>query len=114
MTKILLKNATVFPITSDPFPSGDVLIDNGKILKVGKYIATETSVKMIDCVQLFLFPGFIDVHTHMGLYDEGTGWAGNDANETAEALTPHIRAIDGTYPFDPAFSDAVKSGITTV
>ena len=36
MTKILLKNATVFPITSDPFPSGDVLIDNGKILKVGK------------------------------------------------------------------------------
>jgi len=114
MTKILLKNATVFPITSDPFPSGDVLIDNGKILKVGKYIATETSVKMIDCGQLFLFPGFIDVHTHMGLYDEGTGWAGNDANETAEALTPHIRAIDGTYPFDPAFSDAVKSGITTV
>ncbi|MCQ6277774.1 amidohydrolase [Bacillus sp. EB600] len=114
MTKILLKNATVFPITSDPFPNGDVLIDNGKIMKVGKYIATETNVKMIDCGQLFLFPGFIDVHTHMGLYDEGTGWAGNDANETAEALTPHIRAIDGAYPFDPAFSDAVKSGITTV
>jgi imidazolonepropionase-like amidohydrolase len=50
----------------------------------------------------------------MGLYDEGTGWAGNDANETAEMLTPHIRAIDGAYPFDPAFSDAIKSGITTV
>jgi imidazolonepropionase-like amidohydrolase len=114
MTKILLKNATVFPITREPFYSGDVLIENGKISKVGKNIATETSVKMIDCGELFLFPGFIDVHTHMGLYDEGTGWAGNDANETAEMLTPHIRAIDGAYPFDPAFSDAIKSGITTV
>jgi imidazolonepropionase-like amidohydrolase len=114
MTKILLKNATVFPITREPINSGDVLIENGKISKVGKNIATETSVKMIDCGELFLFPGFIDVHTHMGLYDEGTGWAGNDANETAEMLTPHIRAIDGAYPFDPAFSDAIKSGITTV
>lgn len=114
MTKILLKNATVFPITSDPIYNGDVLIENGKISKAGKNIATETSVKMIDCGELYLFPGFIDVHTHMGLYDEGTGWAGNDANETAEMLTPHIRAIDGAYPFDPAFSDAVKNGITTV
>jgi imidazolonepropionase-like amidohydrolase len=114
MTKILLKNATVFPITKEPIYSGDVLIENGKISKVGKNIATETSVKMIDCGELFLFPGFIDVHTHLGLYDEGTGWAGNDANETAEMLTPHIRAIDGAYPFDPAFSDAIKSGITTV
>ncbi len=114
MTKILLKNATVYPVTSDPIPSGDVLIENGKILKIGKNITTETNVKMIDCNELFLFPGFIDVHTHLGLYDEGTGWAGNDANETSEALTPHIRAIDGAYPLDPAFADALKSGITTV
>ncbi len=114
MTKILLKNATVYPITSKPIPHGDVLIDAGKILKVGKNLTTDLNVKIIDCGNQFLFPGFIDVHTHLGLYDEGTGWAGNDANETAEALTPHIRAIDGVYPLDPAFSDAVKSGITTV
>ncbi len=114
MTKILFKNATVYPITSKPIPHGDVLIDAGKILKIGKNLTTDLNVKIIDCGNQFLFPGFIDVHTHLGLYDEGTGWAGNDANETAEALTPHIRAIDGVYPLDPAFSDAVKSGITTV
>lgn len=114
MNKILLKNATVYPITSEPIKSGDVLIEDGKIMKVGNMISTETNVKMIDCGKLFLLPGFIDVHTHLGLYDEGTGWVGNDANETVESLTPHIRAMDGTYPFDPAFLDAVKSGITTV
>jgi imidazolonepropionase-like amidohydrolase len=111
--KILLKNATLYPITSEPLKSADVLIDNGKIIKVGKNLQTDSTVKIMDCNQLYLFPGFIDVHTHLGLYDEGTGWAGNDANETAEAMTPHIRAIDGVYPLDPAFSDAIKSGITT-
>lgn len=114
MTKVLLKNATVYPITTDPIHSGDVLIEKGKIAKVGQHIITDFNVKIIDCQNAYLLPGFIDVHTHLGLYDEGTGWAGNDANETAEALTPHIRAFDGAYPLDAAFSDAVRSGITTV
>lgn len=113
MTKILLKNAFIYPITSQPIKSGDVLIENGIISTIGKNIVTESDIKIIDCGGLYLFPGFIDVHTHLGLYDEGTGWAGDDANETAEAMTPHIRAIDGVYPLDPAFTDAVKSGVTT-
>lgn len=114
MTKILLKNATIYPITSNPIQSGDVLIENGKIKEVSTSIAADSNTKVIDCQQHYLFPGFIDVHTHLGLYDEGTGWAGNDANETAEALTPHIRAMDGVYPLDQAFTDAIRSGITTV
>lgn len=112
--KAFIKNATVYPISSSPIQNGDVLIENGKIAKVGINLVTDSDVKIIDCHQNYLFPGFIDVHTHLGLYDEGTGWAGNDANETAETMSPHIRAIDGVYPFDPAFSDAVKYGITTV
>ncbi|WP_286228893.1 amidohydrolase [Neobacillus mesonae] len=113
MTKILLKNAVVYPITSSPLPSFDVQIENGQIVRIGKNIPAGAGHKIIDCTGGYLFPGFIDVHTHLGLYDEGTGWAGDDANETAEALTPHIRAIDGVYPLDPAFNDAVKSGVTT-
>lgn len=114
MTNLLLKNATIYPITSKPIKCGDILIEDGKIKKVGRNIVTDTNVKIMDCGERYLFPGFIDVHTHLGLYDEGTGWAGNDANETAEAMTPHIRAMDGVYPLDPAFSDAIKNGITTV
>lgn len=114
MTNLLLKNATVYPITSKPVHSADVLIENGMITKIARNIIATSKMKIMDCAGDFLFPGFIDVHTHLGLYDEGTGWAGDDANETAEALTPHIRAIDGVYPLDPAFKDAVKSGVTTV
>lgn len=113
MVKILLKDATVYPITSEPKQSCDVFIEDGKIKKLGNNLTTDSDTQVIDCRNLYLFPGFVDVHTHIGLYDEGTGWAGNDANETVEAMTPHIRAIDGVYPLDPAFTDAIKSGITT-
>ncbi|WP_071461215.1 amidohydrolase [Bacillus massilinigeriensis] len=114
MTSILLKNAYVFPITDIPALESDVLVADGKIIKIGKSLPLQEGASLIDCSGKYLFPGFIDVHTHLGLYDEGTGWAGNDANETIEPLSPHVRALDGVYPLDPAFSDALKAGITTV
>ncbi|MFT9598625.1 amidohydrolase [Mesobacillus sp.] len=113
MNRILLKNAKVMPITSEPRPNCDVLIKEGKIIKIDSEITIEPGYEIIDCKNNFLLPGFIDVHTHLGLYDEGTGWAGNDANETIEPMSPHVRAIDGVYPLDPAFGDALKYGITT-
>lgn len=111
--KILFKQATVYPITS-PKLQGDVLVENNKITALERSIESSEDMTVIDARGLHLLPGFIDVHTHLGLYDEGTGWAGNDANETAEMLTPHIRSLDGIHPFDIAFQDAVQSGITTV
>lgn len=113
MIRILLKNANVMPITSEPKANCDVLIKEGKIIKIESEIAIEPGYEIIECNNNFLLPGFIDVHTHLGLYDEGTGWAGNDANETIEPMSPHVRAIDGVYPLDPAFGDALKYGITT-
>lgn len=101
-------------ITSPPVRNCDVMVNQGKIVKLGCHIPAEAGYRVIDCSHAYLLPGFIDVHTHLGLYDEGTGWAGNDANETIEPMSPHVRAIDGVYPLDPAFSDAIKYGITTV
>ncbi|WP_226671236.1 amidohydrolase [Metabacillus litoralis] len=113
MKSTLFKQATVYPVTSAVKYETDVLVENGKISAIGKNIQPDVDTEIINCKNHYLFPGFIDVHTHLGLYDEGTGWAGNDANETIEPLTPHIRALDGVHPLDPAFQDAIKYGITT-
>ncbi len=110
--KTLFKNAILYPVTSASF-KGDLLIEDGTIKNMATEIAADHGTKVIDASGMHLLPGFIDVHTHLGLYDEGTGWAGNDANETHEPLTPHIRAIDGVHPLDIAFNDAIKFGITT-
>lgn len=111
--KTLIQKAKVYPITSNELQQGDVLVENGKIVAVETHIEASADMEIIPAENLHLLPGFIDVHTHLGLYDEGTGWAGNDANETHEVLTPHIRAIDGCHPLDIAFKDAVRFGVTT-
>ena len=108
MSRYLIQNATIYPVTSSPI-KGDVLLENGKIKKINSKIAPTSKEIVIDATNQYLFPGFIDVHTHLGMYNEGTGWAGNDANETLEAVTPHIRALDGVYPLDIAFSEAVAA-----
>ncbi|MBO1627290.1 amidohydrolase [Bacillus arachidis] len=110
--KTLFKQAIVYPITSPKF-QGDVLVKHNKIAAIKPHIEPTQDMTVIDARALHLLPGFIDVHTHLGLYDEGTGWAGNDANETSEVLTPHIRSLDGIHPFDIAFQDAVQNGVTT-
>ncbi|MCA1054501.1 amidohydrolase [Rossellomorea aquimaris] len=115
MNPILLINAAIYPITSAPIPKGSVFISNGKIMNIyPQVVEAPPDIQVIDCEGKFLLPGFIDSHTHLGLYDEGTGWAGNDANETIEPMTPHIRAFDGVYPFDPGFQDALRYGVTSV
>ncbi|EIT84679.1 Imidazolone-5-propionate hydrolase [Fictibacillus macauensis ZFHKF-1] len=111
--RTLLTGAKIYPITSPPLPKGDILIQDDKIVAIGRSLSG-TYDQVIRLDGMHLLPGFIDVHTHLGLYDEGTGWAGNDANETNEVMTPHIRAIDGCHTLDSGFIDAIQHGITTV
>ncbi|TLS35716.1 amidohydrolase [Pseudalkalibacillus caeni] len=112
--EILFKNATIYPVSSPMLEVADLLVKDGKIKKISRHIQEKPEMEVIHCARMPLFPGFIDAHTHVGLYDEGTGWAGSDANETVEALTPHVRALDGVHPLDIAFKDAYRHGVTAI
>ncbi len=110
---MLLKNATILPQTKDPFV-GDVLVD-GKIIKtVGRDIACPEGAKIIDAAGYFITPGFIDAHTHIGMWEDGMGFEGSDGNEAVDPVTPALRAIDAVNPFDPCFAEAASAGVTTV
>lgn len=109
--KLLFKNATVFPITSKPFV-GDVLVEDGKISKVGQIKPTR-SVEVIDLEGKFLLPGFIDAHAHIGLYPEGLGPTESEGNEMTDPVTAHLQAIDAFYPEDESIKKALAGGVTT-
>ena len=58
--EFLLKNGTVY--TGGQMVKRDLLISGGK---VSFFKSTCSDVTVIDCDNLFIFPGFVDVHTHL-------------------------------------------------
>ena len=59
-------------------------------------------------------PGFIDAHTHLGMFEDAITFEGDDGNEETEPLTPQLRALDAVNPMDRCFTEALEGGITTV
>jgi len=70
--------------------------------------------RTIDAAGSWLLPGFIDAHTHLGVHEEGEGWAGNDSNELTDPVTAGVRALDALNPAETGFDDALAGGVTAV
>lgn len=61
-----------------------------------------------------LYPGFVDIHTHMGFICDGASEDECDVNEGSDPVYPALRAEDGINYYDTYFEDAVKAGVTAV
>ncbi|QOR36121.1 amidohydrolase [Clostridium sp. 'deep sea'] len=107
-------NATIYPASSPKIENGTLLIDNNKIKAVGKNIDLPENCEVVDCKGAFILPGFVDSHTHVGIWGEGEGAASYDGNEGTNPVTPHVRAFDAINPFHSSFADARMGGVTTV
>jgi len=114
--KLALKGGTILTMSKlGTIKEGTILISNGKIEKIlEKDAQIPKDYEVIDVTGKVITPGFIDAHAHLGLFEEGLRWEGNDGNEMTDPVTPHLRAIDGIKPDDPAFDMARKFGITTL
>lgn len=110
---LLIKNAKIYTMAEAVIENGSVLMDQGKIIEVGPDIKENDNMDVIDANGKCLFPGFIDAHCHIGMWEEGIGFEGDDGNEMTDPITPHLRAIDAINPRDEAFENAIKGGVTT-
>ena len=62
--KTLLKNGTLIDYKTNTFEKKDILIENDKIVKIANEIG-EQADKIIDCTNLNIMPGMIDMHCHL-------------------------------------------------
>ena len=60
---ILLKNGTVIDYASNTEEKLDILIEDEKIVRISENI--ESADKVIDCTDLYIIPGLIDIHCHL-------------------------------------------------
>ena len=110
---LFIKNAKIFTMTDDVIQNGCILIEDGKIKEVGTDLVAPLDADVIDAMGKNVFPGFIDAHCHIGMWEEGIGFEGADGNEMTDPITPNLRAIDAINPRDEAFANALKGGVTT-
>jgi imidazolonepropionase-like amidohydrolase len=105
----------VVPIEGDPIENGVVLVDDGRIVAVGGAdLAVPDGATVVPADGKWVLPGFIDAHAHVGVHEEGEGWAGQDVNEMTEPNTAHVRAVDAINPAEQGFRDAIGGGVLTV
>ena len=106
-------NATIFCPANGLIKNGTILFDK-KIKEVGKTVVIPKGTKTIDAKGKFVVPGFIDAHTHQGLFDGSIGWAGSDGNEMTKATTPEVRGIDAFNPSEPSLKEVIRGGVTSI
>jgi len=117
---LLIKNAHILTMAGPEYKNGYIAADKGKITELGEdpkrveALEAEGTYEVIDARGNFVLPGFIDAHCHVGLFEDGVGFEGDDGNEMTDPVTPHLRAIDAIYHADRSFVEARESGVTTV
>ena len=110
----IIHNGLIYDAVHEAPFVGDLLIDGGRIAAIGKNLDAPAEAQVVDASGLYVYPGLVEAHGHIGLDGWAVGYEGQDYNEYNDPVTPHLRAIDGINPFDEALRDAVQGGVTTL
>ncbi len=109
----ILRGATVLTGTGDRIDNADVVMQDGKIVAVGSALDA-TGMTAVDASDMWVTPGVIDVHSHLGAYPSPGVSAHSDGNEATDPNTAEVWAEHSVWPQDPGFVAALAGGVTTL
>jgi imidazolonepropionase-like amidohydrolase len=104
-TPTLIKNATILTVTKGTLENTDLLLENGKIARIGKNLAAPAGAQIIDATGKFVMPGIIDPHSHTMI---------DAVNEGTLSVTSMVRIRDVLNPTDVNIYRQLASGVTTI
>ncbi|MEP6662868.1 MAG: amidohydrolase family protein [Verrucomicrobiota bacterium] len=115
---ILLKNAIVHTVSSEPLTNGSVLIQDGKIVQVidntsPTRVLLPDNAKEIDLKGLHLYPGLIALDTALGL-SEISGVRSTRDNAEVGDYTPEVESWIAVNPDSELLPIARANGITHI
>lgn len=102
--EILIKNATVLTAGKGTLQNTDILIQNGKIARIGKNLKASANAQTIDATGKFVTPGIVDAHSHTML---------DAINEGSYSVTSMTGVRDVLNPHDVAIYRALAGGVTS-
>ncbi len=111
----VIREATVMTATGVVHAPGFVVIADGKIAEVGPGAGPALEGALaVDGRGMWLTPGLIDTHSHLGVYPSPGFGAHGDGNEATAPTTPGVWAEHSAWPQDPGFAWAIAGGITAL
>jgi len=110
---ILLRGATVHPVSGPAIQDGAVLMRDGKIAEVGARIAVPKGARVIELTGLHIYPGMIDSATEIGLTEIE---AVREMSDIADIglFKPQLRAATAVNPASEHIPVTRANGITSV
>ncbi len=112
-TPTLITGATVLTGTGERLDGASVYLAEGRIQWVGEGTSAPDA-RVIDAAGMWLTPGIIDVHSHLGVYPSPGVKAHSDGNESTAPVTAEVWAEHSVWPQDPGFVRALAGGVTTL
>jgi imidazolonepropionase-like amidohydrolase len=113
---VVIRHATVMPASGPAIGDGAVAFVEGKLVAVGHNaeVATPPGAEEVDGTGLYVTPGIIDVHSHLGVYATPSTFANDEGNEATAPVTAEVDAEHSFWPQDPGLRRAAAGGITSM
>jgi imidazolonepropionase-like amidohydrolase len=115
-TDTLIVGATLLDGTGQRIENAEVLIRDGRIVKVGHDLSRRNAT-LIDAQGRYVTPGIIDVHSHDGTFPMPLTSSEMESSDVSETSDPNVAQTwieHAVNPQDPAFPAALRSGVTTL
>ena len=109
---ILISNANIYDGEGNEFLETDLLIQDRKVIAIGKDLPINNNFNVIDATDKWVTPGIIDIHSHMGVYPAPGVSTSSDGNEATSPVTADVWAEHSIWVQDPQYALALKGGIT--
>jgi predicted amidohydrolase YtcJ len=100
-TDLLVYNATIYTVDSLFSTAEAIVIKDGKILAVGTTVELEekySAKQKLDAEGKFIYPGFIDAHTHFFSYGNSLQIADLVGTESWEVILEVLKKFAATHP----------------
>jgi imidazolonepropionase-like amidohydrolase len=110
----VLRNVNIMTAAGPTIRGGAVFMRDGRIAAVGQTVDAPADAQVLDGSGMWVTPGLIDTHSHLGVYPAPGVPALSDGNEATNPVTAHVWAEHSVWPQDPQFPRVLAGGVTTL
>lgn len=112
-TTYVIRNATVVPVVGPRIPNGTIVVRDGHVIAVGANVVAPPGATLIDASGLFVYPGFINSGTQLGLTEIASVPGPEDTRELGD-INPQNVSLTAVNPHSELIPVTRVNGVTTV